>query len=139
MKTIFFVSIDTNVASLQRVKEMLRRLRWQQERSTVPQCHHKSHSIKTFVQQIASDLCKFVCGEKAGNQSHSQESSFSWEVEPREMALALDDQQKKAEVHVMCHFVLAGSCESLMKKEIFLHAHLHVYVIHQIVNVKVVR
>ncbi|XP_048738015.2 probable E3 ubiquitin-protein ligase HERC1 isoform X3 [Ostrea edulis] len=88
---------DTNVASLQRVKEMLRRLRWQQERSTVPQCHHKSHSIKTFVQQIASDLCKFVCGEKAGNQSHSQESSFSWEVEPREMALALDDQQKKAE------------------------------------------
>lgn len=91
-------SLDTNVASLQRVKEMLRRLRWQQERSTIPHSHHKSHSIKTFVQQIASDLCRFVCGEKAGNPVLSQESSFSWEVEPVEMALALDDQQKKAEV-----------------------------------------
>lgn len=88
---------DTNVASLQRVKEMLRRLRWHQERSTFPHSHHKSYSIKTFVQQIASDLCRFVCGEKAGNPAQSQESSFSWEVEPVEMALALDDQQKKAE------------------------------------------
>ncbi|XP_062615942.1 probable E3 ubiquitin-protein ligase HERC1, partial [Saccostrea cucullata] len=88
---------DTNVASLQRVKEMLRRLRWQQERSTVPHSHHKAHSIKSFVQQIASDLCKFVCGEKIGSPSVGQESTSSWEVEPREMALALDDQQKKAE------------------------------------------
>nr|XP_022329995.1 probable E3 ubiquitin-protein ligase HERC1 isoform X2 [Crassostrea virginica] len=88
---------DTNVASLQRVKEMLRRLRWQQERSTVPHSHHKSPSIKTFVQQVASDLCKFVCGEKAGNPTLTTESSFSWEVEPGEMARALDDQQKKAE------------------------------------------
>lgn len=96
MSTLFIP--DTNVASLQRVKEMLRRLRWQQERSTVPHSHHKSPSIKTFVQQVASDLCKFVCGEKAGNPTLTTESSFSWEVEPGEMARALDDQQKKAEV-----------------------------------------
>jgi hypothetical protein len=54
-----------------------------------------------------------VCGEKAGNQSYSQESSFSWEVEPREMALALDDQQRKAEV--TRHTLLTGVCDSIVE------------------------
>ena len=93
----------SSLGSLQRVKEILRRLRWQQERTggkTLPSSRPSDQPKTPFVIQIASDICKFVCGEPPYNaQSRSDQDLVPcWKMEPREMVEALSFQQSKAEV-----------------------------------------
>ncbi|KAJ8304849.1 hypothetical protein KUTeg_018432 [Tegillarca granosa] len=95
---------ELNLGSLQRVKETLRRLRWQQEkaRGTTHHHHPQGPQKKTFVQQIASDVTKFVCGDSIySNQTVTTSDNdivpVCSNVDPREMAVALEHQQARAE------------------------------------------
>ncbi|XP_021370838.1 probable E3 ubiquitin-protein ligase HERC1 isoform X1 [Mizuhopecten yessoensis] len=89
------------MGSLQRVKEVLRRLRWQEERATGSDI--TSTSVKelenTFTEQVAADVCKFVTGETTetspGTDTEGIESNRT--NNPREIAVALEHQQSRAE------------------------------------------
>lgn len=87
--------------SLQRVKENLRRLRWQQER--VGEGHSSVHVKKrSFASEIATNVCKFVCGDtvrglSSGVSDHEGGGPVSV-ADPKEMAIALEHQQSRAEV-----------------------------------------
>lgn len=95
--------------SLQRVKENLRRLRWQQER--VGEGHSSVHvKKKSFAGEIATSVCKFVSGEtvKVGSSGVSDHESAVHVVtaDPKEMAIALENQQSRAEVCNSYIFIL---------------------------------
>ncbi|XP_069137757.1 probable E3 ubiquitin-protein ligase HERC1 isoform X1 [Argopecten irradians] len=90
-----------NMGSLQRVKEILRRLRWQQERATGSDITSSAvkDPEKTFTEQVATDVCKFVTGETGesppGTETEGMESNRN--NDPREIAVALEHQQSRAE------------------------------------------
>lgn len=106
--------------SLQRVKENLRRLRWQQER--VGEGHSSVHVKKnSFAGEIATNVCKFVSGETVkGGSSGASDHEGSVHVvttDPKEMAIALENQQSRAEVSY-CNsyiFILTYSYYSVNK------------------------
>ncbi|XP_052100156.1 probable E3 ubiquitin-protein ligase HERC1 isoform X2 [Mytilus californianus] len=89
--------------SLQRVKENLRRLRWQQER--LGDGHSSVHVRKrSFAGEVATNVCKFVCGEtvrgcSSGVSDHEGAAQMS-NADPKEMAIALEHQQSRAEARL---------------------------------------
>lgn len=95
-----------NLGSLQKVKQMLRRLRWQQERSgDVYHATEKggvSDSEESMVTKVTGSVYKFVSGEHIDAQ-HSMDTEDLVESHRsfhsvREMAVALQHQQHRAEV-----------------------------------------
>lgn len=86
------------------MKENLRRLRWQQER--LGDGHSSVHVRKrSFVGEVATNVCKFVCGESvrgcsSGVSDHEGTAQIS-NTDPKEMAIALEHQQSRAEVHLL--------------------------------------
>ncbi|KAL3866609.1 hypothetical protein ACJMK2_043893 [Sinanodonta woodiana] len=88
----------TNIGTLQKVKEYLRRLRWHQERLG-ERNHGKSiHGGKGHMNHhIAMEICKFVKGDNPGaNAKQSQEERNGPTVDV--LASAMKQQQKRAEI-----------------------------------------
>ncbi|KAK3097022.1 hypothetical protein FSP39_005665 [Pinctada imbricata] len=95
------VTEGSTVGSLQHVKETLRRLRWQRERTgeSPTICSQQASKKKPFVLQVASDICNFITGEPPHNVKPRSDTDLipCWKIHPREMAEALYFQQSKAE------------------------------------------
>ena len=85
---LFIYVIGSTLGSLQKVKEMLRRLRWHRHQSGG--LHHKSRNTMT------SDLCSFIRGDKP--DSNTSKGHPVKELSFETMATAMKEQQSRATV-----------------------------------------
>ena len=93
---IFGLSPGNTFASLQKVKDMLRRLRWHRDQSG--HTHHRSAG------DVTSDLCGFIRGDKTGKTGTRENSGK--DLNFATMATAMMEQQNRATVCcVLCNKV----------------------------------
>lgn len=90
--------LGPNLNSLQKVKEMLRRLRWRQERMNAIGSGQgwNQHELSSLPEnRVVTDILQFVCGEQKNNYVDS--------LDVEQLVKAMELQQERAQVEYELH------------------------------------